>query len=991
MVTTRLLLLLLALLVLSPGTRAQDFQVQNPTYDSTVFSRSGSKITTNPSGVAKPDFSNATLPAALTNLNLQTRAACDAQVFTSGIAVSASGTTATRSDGGSWTAADIGKKLWLPGAGSGGAIFTPTITAFTDATHVTFSPAATDAINGSNAGINLATVVTAGDGTHSYTPGETMPISGGTGDAGQLTVYQTQAMSATVVSGGSGGTTGAVTIQLTTGYGPLAQFTGTISGGALSGALTLVTGATSGNAYTTNPASLSAEPVSALVGGAGLTGATVSVVMGVKTAYVSWGGSYSVAPSSPTSVGTGSITGQGATFTTTSRTYGYWGYGTDDTATIQGEVNTLGAAGGGQDNFSRYKKSACAITASIVNNSNNVYLIGTSPGAIPQQQGFLSNRLQSGGSVSSLVWFGAPGGIMWDIEPASANTQNLFGGGLIQMALIGLNEAGYGIYARSQQLGTYYAAVENCIVSCVDLGVSATPTHNSGTQRLNIPYLAVDNGGSLAAGNATGITIHGLGTSLPTATNVSLNYWGQLDVAIDGQGPAIDFQDSDGTVISELFLSSSNTTCVGYLRGASGGQQSTVRQSQVWFSEMNHPLCVELGSGPNFWNIEIGANGTPAPTIASGVGSNFAYQDNQGNIGGVMAIGGNTSGLPPPTAGAVTIYGNNQGTMNVNAAGEAAVFTSNGGGLNLIGRGNTNDWQVLDRSKTLALGLIQGQDNFTIPQGGFAFSSTGIGAQAAGTLWVGGLLSGTPSLGANGEADAYVSTVAGATIIGQGSTNDVSLINKNGTTACGVGTGTTLMSCGGLTVTGSASPTNGVYLPAASEVALIGNTKILFSIAGTGKGDYAVTNSGGWTFASTLFLPNLTAGSGTSALCLNATASQVETDTNTTVCGFSAAYTKNIAGRISFDDADVKLAALASDSNGAPFWRFKSAEYGNPDKVHVGLIADDVAKMDPRCGIYDKHGKLKNYEDRCVLAYVVADLAKLRAENAALRAQIARR
>ena len=46
----------------------------------------------------------------------------------------------------------------------------------------------------------------------------------------------------------------------------------------------------------------------------------------------------------------------------------------------------------------------------------------------------------------------------------------------------------------------------------------------------------------------------------------------------------------------------------------------------------------------------------------------------------------------------------------------------------------------------------------------------------------------------------------------------------------------------------------------------------------------------------------------------------------------------------------------------------------------VGLYANDVAKMDNRCVIYDSDGEVKNYWDRCVLAYLVAANQELKRE-----------
>jgi hypothetical protein len=78
-------------------------------------------------------------------------------------------------------------------------------------------------------------------------------------------------LTATVNAGGSGGTNGQVTITGTTGTGKRFTARGNISGGALSGALTILTA----GSYSVDPTSLAAEPVT----GGGLTGATVALTM----------------------------------------------------------------------------------------------------------------------------------------------------------------------------------------------------------------------------------------------------------------------------------------------------------------------------------------------------------------------------------------------------------------------------------------------------------------------------------------------------------------------------------------------------------------------------------------------------------------------------------------------------------------------------------------------------------------------------------------
>jgi hypothetical protein len=82
---------------------------------------------------------------------------------------------------------------------------------------------------------------------------------------------QDSVVTATVNAGGSGGTNGKVTITGTTGTGTKFTATGNISGGALSGPLTIV----NAGSYSVDPTSLSAEPVT----GGGLSGATVALTM----------------------------------------------------------------------------------------------------------------------------------------------------------------------------------------------------------------------------------------------------------------------------------------------------------------------------------------------------------------------------------------------------------------------------------------------------------------------------------------------------------------------------------------------------------------------------------------------------------------------------------------------------------------------------------------------------------------------------------------
>lgn len=156
--------------------------------------------------------------------------------------------------------------------------------------------------------IITAAVNAAGTG---YVPGDTITLGGGTATtAGVFTVTHTKAVSATVNAGGSGGTPGTQTVTGTTGTGTKFQASVTVSGG---GAITAVLSITVAGDYTVNPTDITQEPVT----GASLTGAKLSVVMGVLTKSVTTAGVYSAVPASFTQASTSGV-GTGATFNTLS-------------------------------------------------------------------------------------------------------------------------------------------------------------------------------------------------------------------------------------------------------------------------------------------------------------------------------------------------------------------------------------------------------------------------------------------------------------------------------------------------------------------------------------------------------------------------------------------------------------------------------------------------------------------------------------------------
>jgi hypothetical protein len=168
---------------------------------------------------------------------------------------------------------------------SGASIFAPGF-AVDGTGRITFANGILSAVSG---GIQLdtpnqiataAVIATAGAPSFSvnayagnFWPGD---VVYGPSKGSQYLVATTKVMLATVVAGGTGGTPGTATVTGTTGTGTPFQASVTVSAG---GAITAVGSITVAGSYTVAPSALGAEPVT----GAGLTGATLGIGMGIGT------------------------------------------------------------------------------------------------------------------------------------------------------------------------------------------------------------------------------------------------------------------------------------------------------------------------------------------------------------------------------------------------------------------------------------------------------------------------------------------------------------------------------------------------------------------------------------------------------------------------------------------------------------------------------------------------------------------------------------
>ena len=245
----------------------------------------------------------------------------------------------------------VNKSVMVDGAGASGAPLSTTITGYTSSSIVTLAANASVAVPyyyvaDAYFAVAPPAIATPQSGSGSYAPGDTITLTGGTASTqGVLTVTATQLVSATVAAAGSGGTTGACILTGTTGTSAVGPGFFTINATITGGAISALGSITSAGQYTANPSNLAAEPVTS---NCSLTGATLTLKMGVLGVHVTTLGNYSVFPTNPIAQGSTSGSGTGATFTLGSAKTGSYTYGTDDSAVISAALTYANSLPNGQ-------------------------------------------------------------------------------------------------------------------------------------------------------------------------------------------------------------------------------------------------------------------------------------------------------------------------------------------------------------------------------------------------------------------------------------------------------------------------------------------------------------------------------------------------------------------------------------------------------------------------------------------------------------------
>lgn len=166
-----------------------------------------------------------------------------------------------------------------------------------------------------------------------------------------------------------------------------------------------------------------------------------------------------------------------------------------------------------------------------------------------------------------------------------------------------------------------------------------------------------------------------------------------------------------------------------------------------------------------------------------------------------------------------------------------------------------------------------------------------------------------------------------------------------------------------------------------------GSMRLPGGVASTSKTTGVLIATGGIgvsgaTFTDTLNVITMANTATTSAVCYNTGTGLLTYNATVGTCTVSALSFKDLVGGLEPISGLRNLRTVA--------WQYKKASGFDDGKVHVGLLADDVAKMDHRCAVYNDKGKLVNYEDRCVLAYLKADNDNIRAELEILKRRISK-
>ena len=602
------------------------------------------------------------------------------------------------------------------------------------------------------------------------------------------------------------------------------------------------------------------------------------------------------------------------------------------------------------------------------------------------------------------------------------------------------------VFTRSGATGSHGSVIIdgnicNYVQVCVSVPTDANGAWLTGVNIVNNMYVSASSGTFAAIDTAAGIllgnnTLITSNSAVPynigaTVTNCSIGV-----NTLSGTFSASTFTSPCGaTIPGPLTLSSALTYGGVTLTNAVTGTGKMVLSSNPTFTT---DVIVTATSGTSF---SVGPNGVTNPTfnVDASAGSAVAGLNVAGAAtGGTVAIstidsgsnnnltinakGTGTIGIGNVSTGAVTI----KPATTISAASAAALNLSAGAAtiagdgtsliyssatnlsiMRLTGNGGTFYYDFGTGGANAVALVYRATNSFTNSLALFASTSAGAVAINSGSQF------GTLYVNGNGQFNTTSTTGTGLNVGGTAFFSGQ--VTHNPTTSVASAAGATLddldVAATSTTITGSTNITTATgfnktshYTPTYTDgsAVTISNAATLFvQNAPTAAGSVTITNAyalwvaggtslfGGNLLVSTtagitsggVISATLSAASGTSTVCNTAgTKTNLTLVASGTACASSAMRFKNLLPK-----EPLNLAGL-SDLRTDRAWSYRKDRgiYEN-GLVHVGLLADDVERMDKRCVVYDEQGKLLNYYDRCIETYLVAAVKEMKYDNDNLR------
>ena len=477
-------------------------------------------------------------------------------------------------------------------------------------------------------------------------------------------------------------------------------------------------------------------------------------------------------------------------------------------------------------------------------------------------------------------------------------------------------------------------------------GGNPAATKDTGLSRASAGVVDVGNG---TQGDASG-TLNGTAYQIGGTTVLSGTTLGSTIVTSSLTSVGALASGSIGSGFTSINAVPIGGTTAAAITGTTITATSTLKTSATTDSSSTTTGALQSAGGLGIAkNLQVGDNITIPFSTASTLG-----QINWTNTPAPLFVTGNTNYPSLFWAG-----GNTSETGHYNVA-----IGSNAGGS--LTSGANNLFVGGDAGRV----VTQGTDNVAIGTDALFTDTTGVANLAIGTSALESLGTGSNNIAiGNNAGSSYTGTEGYNIIIGStggtpgesgtiqfnGGPEDQLMLDFNHTTAN--------------TWTVGTYDGAGIWDFANTSDTSSGSTGSLYTAGGIG-----ITKSL-WV-GTTVTIGTLNTGTG-SFLC--GTAGSAVTIEATT-CVASALWTKNPEGWLDPNAGD-KLDMLHP-----AIYTYKDPKK-NGEGEKVGIYADDVAKMDSRCVTYDK-GVLQNYDDHCILAYLLVDRAKLKAQLADAAARI---